>query len=123
MILGKKERVLMNIIYHRASRSPNGQCLVAPLELLTKIPYRISFKENELDEILNQLVLDNYFTCERAKKPNGDTMYIITLRENGISYLRDKKVAQRKLVFRIIVTALIAAFSFSIKYILQAIFG
>ncbi|NCA67824.1 MAG: hypothetical protein EOM87_07165 [Clostridia bacterium] len=123
MILGKKERVLMKIIYHQASRSPNGKCLLAPLDLLTKIPYKVSFKESELDEILNQLVLDNYFECERAKKPNGDPMYIITLKENGISYLRDKKVAQRKLVFRIIIAALIATFSFSIKYILQAIFG
>lgn len=123
MILGKKERVLMKIVYNKASRSPNGQCLVSPLDLLTKIPYKIRFEETELDEILNQLVLDNYFTCERAKKPNGDMMYIITLVENGISYLRDKKVAQRKLVFRIILTAAIATFSFSIKYILKAIFG
>ncbi len=123
MILGKKERVLMNIIYHKASRSQNGQCLVSPLDLLARIPYRISFKESELDEILNQLVLDNYFTCERAKKPNGDSMYIITLKENGISYLRDKRVAQRKFVFRLIIAAAIATFSFSIKYILQAIFG
>ena len=123
MILGKKERVLMKIIYQQASSSPKGKCLLAPLDLLAKIPYKVSFKESELDEILNQLVLDNYFECERAKKPNGDPMYIITLKENGISYLRDKRVAQRKLAFRIILTAIIAAFSFSIKYILQAIFG
>ena len=37
----------MNIIYHKASRSQNGQCLVSPLDLLARIPYRISFKESD----------------------------------------------------------------------------
>lgn len=123
MVLGKKEKVLMDIIYKQASRSQNGQCLIAPIDLLSKIPYKIDFKESDLDETLNQLVLDNYFECERAKTPSGDIMYCITLKENGISYLRDKRVRQRKMIIRIVTTIIIAALSFSIKSILDAIFG
>lgn len=113
----------MNIIYTQASHSQNGQCLVSPLELLTKIPYDVDFKETELEETLNQLVLDNYFECSRAKTPSGDIMYCITLKENGISFQRDKRVSRRKLILRIITTILIAALSFSLKEILSLIFG
>lgn len=123
MVLGKKEKALMNIIYDKASRSQNGQCLVSPLDLLTKIPYGVEFKETELEETLNQLVLDNYFDCNKAKTPSGDIMYCITLKDNGISFLRDKRVSRRKLVLRIITTILIAALSFSLKEILNLIFG
>lgn len=123
MVLGKKEKVLMNIIYRQASRSHNGQCLISPLDLLSKIPYRVDFKETDLEETLNQLVLDNYFECDRAKTPSGDVMYCITLKENGISFLRDKRVSQRKLAFRIITAIAIAVLSFSLKAILDAIFG
>lgn len=121
MVLGKKEKVLMDIIYKQASRSNNGQCLLAPIDLLSKIPYRVDFKESDLDETLNQLVLDSYFDCERARTPSGDMMYCLTLKDNGISYLRDKKVRRRKMIIRIISTILIAALSFSIKFILDAI--
>lgn len=123
MVLGRKEKVLMDVIYKQASRSVNGQCLVSPYDMLSKIPYRIDFRESDLEETLNQLVLDNYFEYEKAKKSTGDVMYHITLRENGISYQRDKIVSRRKLVFRIITTIIIAGLSFSIKHILAAIFS
>lgn len=124
MVLGKKEKALMEVIYGRASRSNNGQCLLASADMLSAIPYNVDFRETELEETLNQLVLDNYFECDKAlRKSSNDTMYCITLKANGISYMRDKKVAQRKLIIRIITTILFAAFSFSIKFILDAIFG
>ena len=123
MVLGKKEKVLMDIIYKEAGHTANGRCLIAPIDLLSKIPYRVDFKESDLDETLKQLVLDSYFDCDRAKTPSGDIMYCITLKDNGISYLRDKRVRRRKLIVRIITTILIAALSFSIKFILDAIVG
>lgn len=123
MVLGKKEKALMNVIYHKAIRSQNGQCLVTPLELLKEIPYKLDFKESELDETLNQLVLDHYFECDRAKNPAGDTVYCITLKENGESYLRDRRVSKLRLIRRIIIAVIIAVLSFSLKSILNAIFG
>lgn len=123
MVLGKKEKVLMDVVYKQASRSVNGQCLINPFDMLSKIPYRVDFRENDLEETMNQLVLDNYFEYEKAKKSTGDVMYCITLKENGISYLRDKKISKRKLIFRIVTAVILASLSFSIKYILTAIFG
>ncbi len=123
MVLGKKEKVLMNVVYAAASGSPGGQCLISPVELLSRISYSVDFREGDLEETLNKLMLDNYFVYEKAKKLNGDLMYVITLKDNGISYLRDKEVSRRKLIIRIALTIVIAALSFSIKFILEAIFG
>ena len=113
----------MNVVYEAASGTAGGQCLISPVELLSRIPYKVDFREGDLEETLNKLMLDNYFVYEKAKKLNGDLMYVITLKDNGISYLRDKEVSRRKLAIRIALTIAIAALSFSIKYILQAIFG
>lgn len=123
MVLGKKEKVLMNVVYAAASGAPGGQCLISPVELLSRISYSVDFREGDLEETLNKLMLDNYFVYEKAKKLNGDLMYVITLKDNGISYLRDKEVSRRKLIIRIALTIVIAALSFSIKFILEAIFG
>lgn len=113
----------MDVIYKEASVSSSGQCLMSPVDILSKIPYKVDFREADLEENMNQLMLDNYFDYEKAKKTNGDLMYIITLRDNGLSYQRDKLVARRKLITRIALTIAIAALSFSFKYILEAIFG
>ena len=123
MILEKQEKKLMDIVYELASGTSNGQYLVTPQELLERITFKVDFRESDLETNLNRLMLDNYCSFEKAKKANGDMMYLITLKDNGISYLRDRQVARRKAVTRIIVTILIAALSFSIKSILQAIIG
>lgn len=123
MVLGKKEKVLMDVVYEVASVSAGGQCLVSPIELLEKIPYKVDFRESDLEETMNKLMLDNYFAYEKARTISGDLRYVITLKDNGISYLRDKEVSRRKIALRIVLTIAIAALSFSIKYILEAIFG
>jgi len=123
MILEKQEKKLMDIVYELASGTSNGQYLVTPQELLERISFKVDFRESDLETNLNRLMLDNYCGFEKAKKANGDLMYLITLKDNGISYLRDRQIARRKAVTRIIVTILIAALSFSIKSILQAIIG
>ncbi len=123
MVLGKKEKALMTVIFNKAGSSSNGKCIMTPTEMLSSMPYKVDFKESDLEETLNQLVLDNYFESEKAfKKSTNDVMYIITLKANGISYVRDKKIAERKLIVRIITTICIAILSFSVKFILDAIF-
>ena len=123
MILEKQEKKLMDIVYELASGTSNGQYLVTPQELLERISFNVDFRESDLETNLNRLMLDNYCNFEKAKKANGDLMYLITLKDNGISYLRDRQISRRKMVTRVIVTILIAALSFSIKSILQAIIG
>lgn len=121
MVLTKKEKNLMDVVYKMASTSNEGKCLVTPYDILSKIPYEIDFRKDELEDIMNQLVLDSYFEYDKAKKTNGDVMYVITLKDNGISYLRDRQVSRRKFAIRIAITIILAIFSFSIKSILDLI--
>ncbi len=120
MVLDKKEKALLNVVYKTAVNK-NGQCLLSPIEILEKIPYKLEFTEKDLDKVLNDLALDNYFNVEKAKH-HGELYYVITLREKGLSYIRDKKKARRKLYIRILTGILLAIMSYVIKLILPYIF-
>ena len=52
-----------------------------------------------------------------------ELIYEITLKEKGLSYIRDKKKARRKLYIRIITAILIAILSYVVKLILPYIFN
>ncbi|HHU43879.1 MAG: hypothetical protein QM214_03825 [Bacillota bacterium] len=120
MVLNRKEKALLNIVYKTAVNK-NGQCLLTPLDILQKIPYKLEFTENDLDKVLNDLALDDYFTVDKAKH-HGEIVYVLALKEKGLSYIRDKKKARKKLYIRIITAILIAIMSFIIKWILDKIF-
>ncbi|MFA6765785.1 MAG: hypothetical protein WCS45_01880 [Clostridia bacterium] len=120
MVLNRKEKALLNIVYKTAVNK-NGQCLLTPLDILQKIPYKLEFTENDLDKVLNDLALDDYFTVDKAKH-HGEIVYVLALKKKGLSYIRDKKKARKKLYIRIITAILIAIMSFIIKWILDKIF-
>lgn len=120
MVLNKKEKALLNVIY-RTAVNKNGQCLLTPLEILERIPYKLEFTEDDLEKALNDLVLDDYFSVDKAKR-HGELVYVIALQDKGLSYIRDKKKARRKLYIRIITGILLAIMSYVIKLILPYIF-
>lgn len=120
MVLNKKEKALLNVVYKTAVNK-NGQCLLSPLDILQKIPYKLEFTEQDLEKVLDNLALDNYFSVDKAKH-HGEVFYVITLKERGLSYIRDKKKARRKLYIRLITTILIAILSYVVKLILPYIF-
>ncbi len=113
----------MDVVYGLASKSTNGSILVTSQELLEQISYKTDFRESDVEVNLNRLSLDNYCTYKKAKRSNGDSVYLITLKDNGISYFRDKQTNRKKMITRIVITILIAALSFSMKSILSLIFG
>ncbi len=122
MVLEKKEKKLMDVVYEAVSGTPKGQLLISPRDLLEKVTYRIEFSESDLETNLNRLVLDNYCSYEKVRTTGGETMYLISLRSAGLSYFRDKQIARRKMITKIIITLLIAALSVSAKNIIQLIF-
>jgi len=98
MVLNRKEKALLNIVYKTAVNK-NGQCLLTPLDILQKIPYKLEFTENDLDKVLNDLALDDYFTVDKAKH-HGEIVYVLALKEKGLSYIRDKKKARKKTLYQ-----------------------
>lgn len=119
MVLNKKEKATMNVIYKTAVNE-SGQCLLSPVEILAKIPLKLEYREDDLDKVLNELSQENYFTVEKAKY-KGEQHYVITLKEKGYSYFREKKTSRRKLMLRILTAICLAILSYIIKLILPYI--
>ena len=112
MIFNKKERLLMNAIYSSASAS--GQCLITPLEILSLIPYKADFREEDIDKTLEALKVDGYFAYDKALRKD-ETVYCIVLKEKGLSYERDKRTAKRKIIQRVALTIAFALLGYLIK--------
>lgn len=106
----------------KSKLNKRGQTMIAPLTLLQHIPYNIDFRAEELEGVLTQLAYDNYFSLETAKR-KGELIYIITLKENGLSYIREKRAARKNLIAKLLLAAGVAALSFFVKWILGLLFN
>jgi hypothetical protein len=119
MVLNKKERVLMDAIYKETSQK-TGRCLATPYEILSKIPYKYKFLEEDLETVLEALSIDGYFEYELAEK-KGELVYLISLKEKGLGYEREKKENRIKLIRRIITTVIFAILGWLVKFIIDTI--
>ncbi len=118
MLLGKKEKILMETIFKLASKT--GQCIVSAIEILEKIPYKYDFRKEDLDKTLDALRLEGYFEYDIAHRKD-ETVYVIVLKDLGKAYERDKKTARKKLYIRLGVAVLVAIVGYLVKVIIDAI--
>lgn len=121
MLRDKREKVIMDIVYASASHK-SGQCLLSPVEVLQKIPLKISIKEDDLEPLFYNLSLEGYFYYEKADF-KGDLMYLFTLKDKGLSYDRDKKNKKRSLIIKIASTVAFALLAALVRYIVGVIIG
>ena len=66
-VLTKKEKNVMRVIYQAADKK-NGVCLISPIEIFEKLPLDIEYEEEELDTIMSNLAIDDYFDLTRSDK-------------------------------------------------------
>ena len=59
-VLTKKEKNVMRVIYQAADKQ-SGTCLLSPIEIFEKLPLDIEYEEAELDTIMSNLAIDDYF--------------------------------------------------------------
>ncbi|MFA5449754.1 MAG: hypothetical protein WC292_04885 [Clostridia bacterium] len=111
----------MDVLYAAASQK-TGQCLITPLEILAKIPYKVTFSESDLPNVMNALAIDGYFEYEEANK-KGEPIYLVSLKEKGLAYDRDKRTAKKKIYRRIATTIAFALLSYLVKLVIDAIIG
>lgn len=116
----KKERVLMNAIF--ALCRAEGQGVLTAVDILGKIPYKVDFREKDLEPNMDALSLDGYFSYDTADR-KGETVYCIVLKERGIGYEREKKQFRKKVIIRIAVTIALAILSSLVKVVIDAIKG
>lgn len=99
-----------------------GSCLCSPWDLLRQFPAEKRPSEEQTEKILHDLQSDGYINLIRSER-KGEPMYVVTLRANGIGFLREKQQFKRSIFFKITLTVGGAIGSFLIGLLLKAIFS
>lgn len=117
--LNKKENEVMNAVYELS----NGKerFLVSPYELAAALPARRKYDEALLERTLRSLALDGYFELVESDR-KGEPVYVIHMREAGLSYRRQDYQRKRGVVFRWAVAAVGAVITFLVGILLKVIF-
>ena len=118
-MLNKRESQVMNAIYTLCQGK--GVCLVSPTELLSLLPVHKKYDENQLDKILAELALDDYFELLSSER-KGEKMYVISMHASGYAYKRSALQQKRNLLFKLGWAIASAVIAFLVGLFLKGIF-
>lgn len=118
-MLNKRESQVMNAIYSLCQGK--GVCLVSPSELLSLIKTRKKYTEDQLDKILSELALDDYFELLSSER-KGEKMYVISMHASGYAFKRNTLQQKRDLVFKFGWAIASAVIAFLVGLFLKRIF-
>ncbi len=118
-MLNRRENEVMNAIYTLCR--DKGVCLISPSELLDLLPHKKRCSEEQLERILSELSLDDYFQLLSSER-KGEKMYVISLRANGYAYKRGYVQMRRDVALRLTWAILSAVVAFAVGLILKRIF-
>lgn len=109
----------MNAVYEICHEK--GVCLVSPMELLAMLPPNKNYTEKQVEEILNELALDDYFELLSSER-KGEKMYVISLKANGYAFKRCFAQMRRDAMAKIFWAVASAIVAFLVGVILKRIF-
>ncbi len=118
-MLSKKEKHLMHYIFNKCK--DKDSVLISPEELINCASAKYNLTKIEIDEIIDNLVLENYITMVLSDK-KGKPIYCVSLDKKGESFLRDEQNKKKSTVNIILRTVALAVLSFVVGLILKAIF-
>ncbi len=118
-MLNKRETEVMSAVYGLCEEK--GICLVSPSELLSLLPTRKKYTEEQLEQILGALSLDNYFELLSSER-KGEKMYVISMRANGYAFKRCFTQMKRDMAMKIFWAVASAVIAFLVGVILKWIF-
>ena len=98
-----------------------GICLISPSELVSLLPTRKKYTEAQVERILQELALDNYFELLSSER-KGEKMYVISLRANGYAYKRCSVQQKRDVALRLFWAIASAVVAFAVGLLLKRIF-
>lgn len=98
-----------------------GVCLVSPSEILALLPPRKRYTEEQVEGILHELALDDYFELLSSER-KGEKMYVISLRTNGYAFKRGYVQMRRDAAMKILWAVASAVVAFLVGLILKRIF-
>ena len=118
-MLSKRETEIMNTVYELCHEK--GVCLISPAELLSLLPKKKKYSEAQIETILGELALDNYFELLSSER-KGEKMYVISLRANGYAFKRYFAQMKRDAAVKIFWAVTSAVVAFLVGVILKRIF-
>ena len=118
-MLNGREMEIMNTIYSLCHEK--GICLISPAELLSLLPPRKKYTEEQLDSILSSLALDDYFELLSSER-KGEKMYVISLRANGYAFKRAYLQMRRDVAVKLLWAVTSAVVAFAVGWILKHLF-
>ena len=99
-ILTKKEKAVMRVVYQEADKQ-DGSCLLSPIDIFVKLPLDLDIEEEELDLILKNLQIDEYFDVTRSDR-KGELVYCINMQKKGLQFARVERAFKSNLTFKIL---------------------
>ena len=118
-MLNKREVEVMNRVYELCHE--RGVCLISPAELLSLLPLRRKYTEEQVERILQELALDDYFELLSSER-KGEKMYVISLRANGYAFKRCFAQRRRDAAAKMLWAVASAIVAFFVGFILKRIF-
>ena len=118
-MLTRKEEELMKAVYTLCGE--DGRCLVMPSEIRRLLPKGNKWSEEKIEKRLHELVLDGYFDLLSSER-KGEKMYVITLREAGVAFLREYQNRRRDFALKVGWSILSAIIAFLVGMLLKKIF-
>ena len=118
-MLNRREQEVMNAVY--ALCHEKGICLISPAELISMLPSRKKLDEGQVERILSELSLDDYFELLSSER-KGERMFVISLRTNGYAYKRCSLQRKRDTLLRLALAAASAVVAFLVGWLLKRIF-
>ena len=106
--LSKRENAVMGAVYSLSAGKE--RFLISPYDLMALLPSRLAFDEERLVKTLNALALDGYFDFVESDR-KGERVFVVHMKEAGLSYRRSDAVRRRRLLFKIAVTLLCGTLS------------
>ena len=77
--------------------------LVSLYEIIAILPPRASYGEEQVERTLRALELDGYFELIESDR-KGERVFVVHMKEAGLSYRRNDSLMRRRLVFKLLVT-------------------
>ena len=118
-MLNRRESEVMNAVYSVCHET--GICLISPAELIDMLPHGKKFSEEDVEKVLKELALDNYFELLSSER-KGKKMYVISMRANGFAFKRGSLQRTRGLIVKLFWTVASAIIAFLVGLILKRLF-
>ena len=109
----------MNKVYDLCHEK--GVCLISPAEFLALLPLKRKYTEEQVENILNELALDDYFELLSSER-KGEKMLVISLRANGYAFKRCFAQKRRDVMEKMLWAVMSAIVAFLVGVILRRIF-